>query len=123
MSIKSTVAGILIAAALGQSAGAAEHGTAFTQQDIGVGSGVVVGALAAGVALIPRWGRGPLAAILIYGGMLVPASGFFNVLFMFYSFVQNHFHMYSFHCSSCAALGSLPGFSFSFSSMRNSRTS
>jgi hypothetical protein len=49
------------------------------------------GALAAGVALIPRWGRGPLAAILIYGGMLVPASGFFNVLFMFYSFVQNHF--------------------------------
>ena len=48
MSIKSTVAGILIAAALGQSAGAAEHGTAFTQKDIGVGSGVVVGALAAG---------------------------------------------------------------------------
>ena len=49
------------------------------------------GALAAGVALIRRLGRGPLAAILIYGGMLVPASGFFNVLFMFYSFVQNHF--------------------------------
>jgi tetratricopeptide (TPR) repeat protein len=49
---------------------------------------VVLVALA---ALKGRLGRGPLAAALIYGGMLVPASGFFNVLFMLYSFVQNHF--------------------------------
>jgi tetratricopeptide (TPR) repeat protein len=46
---------------------------------------------AACAALRTRAGRGPLAAVLIYGGMLLPASGFFNVLFMFYSFVQNHF--------------------------------
>jgi tetratricopeptide (TPR) repeat protein len=43
------------------------------------------------VALRARVGRGPLAAVLIYAGMLVPVSGFFNVVFMLYSFVQNHF--------------------------------
>jgi hypothetical protein len=42
-------------------------------------------------ALRKRLGRGPLAATLIFAGMLLPASGFFNVYFMLYSFVQNHF--------------------------------
>jgi tetratricopeptide (TPR) repeat protein len=50
-----------------------------------------LGLLALCFALRGRWGRGPLAAALVYGGMLLPASSFFNVLFMFYSFVQNHF--------------------------------
>jgi protein O-mannosyl-transferase len=47
--------------------------------------------VAACAALRKRVGRGPLAATLIYAGMLLPASGFFNVYFMLYSFVQNHF--------------------------------
>lgn len=36
-------------------------------------------------------GRGPIAAVLIYGGTLLPASGFFNVYPMRYSFVADHF--------------------------------
>lgn len=38
-----------------------------------------------------RWGRGPLAAVLIFSGTLVPALGFFNVYPMRYSFVADHF--------------------------------
>lgn len=40
---------------------------------------------------IPIWGRGPLVACLIYGGVLFPALGFFNVYPMRYSFVADHF--------------------------------
>ncbi len=36
-------------------------------------------------------GRGPLTAALYYVGTLVPALGFFNVYFMRYSFVADHF--------------------------------
>ena len=35
--------------------------------------------------------RGPLAATLIFGGMLVPALGFVNVYPFIYSFVADHF--------------------------------
>lgn len=38
-----------------------------------------------------RWGRGPLAAVLFFGGTLFPALGFFNVLPHRYSFVADHF--------------------------------
>lgn len=38
-----------------------------------------------------RLGRGPLAAVLIFGGTLFPALGFFNVYPMRYSFVADHF--------------------------------
>jgi len=38
-----------------------------------------------------RLGRGPLAALLIFSGSLVPALGFFNVYPMVYSFVADHF--------------------------------
>ncbi len=38
-----------------------------------------------------RVGRGPLAAALIFGGILVPAIGFFNVFPFRYSFVADHF--------------------------------
>jgi tetratricopeptide (TPR) repeat protein len=38
-----------------------------------------------------RLGRGPLAAMLFFGGTLVPALGFFNVYPMRYSFVADHF--------------------------------
>lgn len=38
-----------------------------------------------------RWGRGPLAALLLYAGILFPALGFFNVYPMRYSFVADHF--------------------------------
>ena len=38
-----------------------------------------------------RWGRGPLAAALLFGGTLVPALGFVNVYPMRFSFVADHF--------------------------------
>ncbi|MES1261603.1 MAG: tetratricopeptide repeat protein, partial [Acidobacteriota bacterium] len=38
-----------------------------------------------------RLGRGPLAAALIFAGVLVPALGFFNVFPFRYSFVADHF--------------------------------
>ncbi|HVP13399.1 MAG TPA: tetratricopeptide repeat protein [Phycisphaerae bacterium] len=38
-----------------------------------------------------RFGRGPLAAILLFVGTLFPALGFFNVYPMRYSFVADHF--------------------------------
>lgn len=36
------------------------------------------------------WGRGPLAALAIYVVMLVPVLGFFNIFFMMYSLVADH---------------------------------
>jgi tetratricopeptide (TPR) repeat protein len=38
-----------------------------------------------------RSGRGPLAAVLFFGGTLVPALGFFNLYPMRFSFVADHF--------------------------------
>ena len=38
-----------------------------------------------------RLGRGPLVAVLIFGGMLMPALGFFDVYPMRFSFVADHF--------------------------------
>jgi len=38
-----------------------------------------------------RWGRAPLAAALLFAGMLFPALGFFNIYPMRYSFVADHF--------------------------------
>ena len=38
-----------------------------------------------------RVGRGPLVAVLFFGGTLVPALGFFNVYPFRYSFVADHF--------------------------------
>ena len=38
-----------------------------------------------------RLGRGPLAALLVIGGILFPAMGFFNVYAMRYSWVADHF--------------------------------
>jgi tetratricopeptide (TPR) repeat protein len=38
-----------------------------------------------------RIGRGPLVAVLFFGGTLVPALGFFNVYPMRFSFVADHF--------------------------------
>ena len=38
-----------------------------------------------------RIGRGSLVAALCYAGVLAPASGFFNLYFMRYTFVADHF--------------------------------
>jgi protein O-mannosyl-transferase len=38
-----------------------------------------------------RYGRGPLVAILFFGGTLLPALGFFNLYPMRYSYVADHF--------------------------------
>ncbi len=54
-------------------------------------------ALAALVLLVLAWrfqerlGRGPLAFLLLFGGVLFPAMGFFNVYAMRYSWVADHF--------------------------------
>jgi Flp pilus assembly protein TadD len=42
-------------------------------------------------AMRRRWGRGPLVAILFFGGTLLPALGFVDVYPMRYSFVADHF--------------------------------
>ncbi len=42
-----------------------------------------------------RIGRGPLAAVLIFAGVLVPALGFFNVFPFLYSFVADHFQYHA----------------------------
>ncbi len=40
-------------------------------------------------------GRGPLAAVLIFSGVMVPALGFFNIYFMMYSPVSDHFQYHA----------------------------
>jgi protein O-mannosyl-transferase len=42
-----------------------------------------------------RIGRGPLAAVLIFAGVLTPALGFFNVYPFLYSFVADHFQYHA----------------------------
>jgi len=47
--------------------------------------------VAAGLAWYARRNRGPLAALLLFAGMLFPALGFVNVFPFRYSFVADHF--------------------------------
>jgi len=53
--------------------------------------------LAAAAVVVGLWmlrkklGRGPIAAVLFFCGTLVPALGFFHVLYQRYSFVADHF--------------------------------
>ena len=47
--------------------------------------------VAAGLAWYARRNRGPLAALLLFAGMLFPALGFLNVFPFRYSFVADHF--------------------------------
>ena len=55
-----------------------------------------VGLVVALVLLRHRVGRGPLVAVLFFGGTLVPALGFVNVYPMRYTFVADH---YQYHAS------------------------
>jgi tetratricopeptide (TPR) repeat protein len=48
-------------------------------------------------------GRGPLAAVLIFAGVLVPALGFFNVFPFRYSFVADHFEYHASVALICLA--------------------
>ncbi len=50
-----------------------------------------IAALGGLFALRQRTGRGPLAAALFFAGSLFPALGLFNVYFMRFSFVADHF--------------------------------
>lgn len=57
-----------------------------------------LGALAAIVVLWrirDRIGRGPLVGVLCFGGVLVPALGFFDVYFFRYAWVQDHFQYHA----------------------------
>ena len=51
----------------------------------------VLAALAAAWALRRPLGRGPLTGVLLFGGVVFPAMGFFNVYAMRYSYVADHF--------------------------------
>lgn len=46
-------------------------------------------------AMRKRWSRGPLAAMLIFGVLLLPALGFVNFFPMLYSFVADHFQYFA----------------------------
>lgn len=50
-----------------------------------------LGVLLAAWFLRNRVGRGPLVALLFFGGTLIPALGFVDVYPMYYSFVADHF--------------------------------
>ncbi|HVN76038.1 MAG TPA: tetratricopeptide repeat protein [Thermoanaerobaculaceae bacterium] len=67
-------------------------------------------ALAAAWALRRRLGRGPLASMLLFGGVVFPAMGFFNVYAMRYSYVADHFAYQAVAVASaavaCGAAGS-----------------
>ncbi len=52
---------------------------------------LAVALAAAAFLLRKRLGPGPLTAVLAYAVLVFPALGFFNVYFMRYAFVQNHF--------------------------------
>lgn len=53
-------------------------------------------ALVAGLWLLRnRLGRGPLVAVLFFGGTLFPAMGFFNVYPMRFSYVADHFQYHA----------------------------
>ena len=55
-------------------------------------------ALAVPIALFlarGRIGRGPLAAVLIYAGVLVPVLGFFNIYYARYAYVSDHFQYHA----------------------------
>ena len=61
--------------------------------------------LAAAWALRRRLGRGPLAGVLLFGGVLVPAMGFFNVYAMRYSYVADHFAYQAVAVAAACAAG------------------
>jgi tetratricopeptide (TPR) repeat protein len=63
-------------------------GTVWWQYAFPVGA---VLAFAAALALRPRWGPGPAAALMLFAGTLAPALGFINYYPMRYSYVADHF--------------------------------
>ena len=59
-------------------------------------------AVGGGLLMRHRIGRGPAAALLVFGGTLVPAIGFFDVYPFRYSFVADHFQ---YHASIALLIG------------------
>ena len=53
-----------------------------------------------------RIGRGPACAVLVYGLLIAPASGFFDVYFFRYAPVQDHFQYFA--CTGLAAFAASP---------------
>ena len=57
--------------------------------------------IGAAILLLSLWllrhriGRGPLAAVLIFGGVLLPALGFFDIYYFLFSFVADHFQYHA----------------------------
>ena len=58
-------------------------------------------------ALRKRIGRGPVTVLLLFGGVLFPAMGFFDVYAMRYSYVADHF---AYQAVAVAAAGVVCGF-------------
>ena len=71
-------------------------------------------ALAVAFAASRRGHRGPLAGLLLFGGVLFPAMGFFNVYAMRYSWVADHFAYQAVAvgtaCAVCGAAAALERF-------------
>jgi tetratricopeptide (TPR) repeat protein len=61
-------------------------------------------ALVLAFVLRSRIGRGPLAALLLFGGVLFPAMGFFNVYAMRFSWVADHFAYQAVAVAAAAAV-------------------
>jgi len=71
-----------------------------------LGAACVLGLVAAAWLLKRRIGRGPLASLLLFLGVLFPAMGFFNVYAMRYSWVADHFAYQAVAVfSACTACG------------------
>jgi tetratricopeptide (TPR) repeat protein len=72
--------------------------------------------LAAILVLVPLWlarkqiGRGPLAAVLIFVGVLFPALGFFDVYPFRYSFVADHFQYHASIALFALAMGCIASY-------------
>ena len=59
---------------------------------------LLIGAIALPITLLlksKQWGRGPLVAVLIFGGALFPVMGFTNVYPMRFSWVADHFQYHA----------------------------
>ena len=68
-------------------------------------------------------GRGPLAALLLFGGVLFPAMGFFNVYAMRYSWVADHFAYQAVAVfAACAVAAERPHGSFARAQRRGGRS-
>ncbi len=95
------LAGRVVRFYLGTLAWPAELTFFYPRWDVpGAAPGWIAGFVALAVVTVILWAirrrmRGPLAAWLLYGGLLFPALGFFNVYPFVFSYVADHFQYFA----------------------------